>query len=161
MLFFEYSFLFVFLPTALALHAVVPRRSRNLILFLLSATFYSFSSWTFLPILLLSVVVDFVAGKGIVRSTSSTQRRSWLLLSLFANLGALAFFKYIGLITTTLRTVLGPSVPVIMAALPVGISFYTFQSMSSTIDFYRGRTRPVASFWDFATYATKMSRLSL
>jgi len=160
MLFFEYSFLFLFLPVVLVGYYVLPRRMRNAWLLVASCGFYSASSWIFLPVLLASAFVDYFAGAGIARAQQKRGKKAWLGLSLFVNLGSLAFFKYVGLITITISDLIGPGfTPIIEAALPVGISFYTFQSMSYTIDVYRGRVQPIRSVVDFATYITMFPQL--
>jgi alginate O-acetyltransferase complex protein AlgI len=162
MLFYEYPFLFVFLPLVLAGYYALPaeqRKARLGWLLVASCVFYATSSWVFLPLLLASVCVDYLAGARISASESPNTRKAWLLASLVFNLGALAFFKYAGLITHTLREVFGPGVPLITAPLPVGISFYTFQSMSYTIDVYRGRVERSRSLVSFAAYVTLFPQL--
>ena len=160
MLFFEYSFLFVFLPCVLAAYYALPAGRRNAWLFLASCGFYASSSWVFLPLLLGSVLVDYVAGARIARAESRTRRRGWLALSLTFNLGALAYFKYSGLLSGSLRSILATeAIPFVDAALPIGISFYTFQSMSYTIDLYRGRVQPVGSLRDFGAFVTMFPQL--
>ncbi len=160
MLFFEYSFLFVFLPCVLGVYSLLPAGRRNAWIFLASCAFYAASSWIFLPLLLGSVLVDYVAGGRIARAQSLRARRAWLTLSVAANLGVLAFFKYSGMLTSSFRALLGPdSIPLVDAALPVGISFYTFQSMSYTIDLYRGRVETARSLADFGAYVTLFPQL--
>ncbi len=160
MLFFEYSFLFVFLPLALGGYFALPRGARNAWLLIASCAFYSFSSWMFLPVLFCSIVVDFAAGGRIARTSDPKRRKRWLLVSVCTNLGALAAFKYLGLITAGLGDLFGPDrIPLLEAALPIGISFYTFQSMSYTIDIYRGRVQPAARFRDFAAFVSMFPQL--
>ena len=160
MLFFEYSFLFVFLPLVLAVYFPLPRSARHSWLLVSSCVFYSFSSWMFLPVLFASITVDFVAGGRIARTSEPAARKRWLLVSLVTNLGALAGFKYLGLITSGLGDLFGHErIPLLEAALPVGISFYTFQSMSYTLDLYRRRIQPACSFRDFAAYVSMFPQL--
>jgi alginate O-acetyltransferase complex protein AlgI len=161
MLFFEYSFLFLFLPCVLGIYySLSSPRMRNGWIFLASCIFYASSSWVFLPLLLGSVLVDYLAGGRIARADSRAARRRWLGVSIAVNLGVLAFFKYSGFLTSNLRALLSTDwIPLIEAALPIGISFYTFQSMSYTIDLYRGRVEPVRSFRDFGAYVTMFPQL--
>ncbi len=160
MLFFEYSFLFVFLPLVLAVYFSLPHAARNTWLLVSSCVFYSFSSWMFLPVLFCSIVVDFVAGGRIARTSDPAARKRWLILSLVTNLGALAGFKYLGLITSGLGDLFGHErIPLLEAALPIGISFYTFQSMSYSLDLYRRRIQPASSFRDFAAYVSMFPQL--
>lgn len=162
MLFYEYPFLFAFLPLTLLGYYALPAgrvRARLAWLFVASCAFYAASSWVFLPLLLLSVTVDYVAGGRIAASESTRRRRAWLLVSLVVNLGALGFFKYSGLVTRTLQAAFGEQVPVLEAALPIGISFYTFQSMSYTIDVHRGRVQRARSPLHFAAFVTLFPQL--
>ena len=159
MLFYEFVFLFGFLPAVLAVDRAVPRSARNPWLLVASLVFYGTQNLHFIPILLLSITVDFVAAQSIARSVRPLVRRMWLLVSIGANLGILVIFKYATLISTTLRSALGEFVPVFHAALPIGISFYTFQSMSYSIDVYRRRAEPARTFVDFATYVSLFPQL--
>jgi alginate O-acetyltransferase complex protein AlgI len=160
MLFFDYSFIFVFLPITLLVYFLLPGRARNGWLFLTSCVFYSASSLCFLPILLFSTIADYWLGRRIHGCESSARRRAWLAASVALNLGLLGFFKYSGLVTRTLRDALGWTfVPLIETPLPVGISFYTFQSMSYTIDLYRRQVAPARSFVDFGAFITMFPQL--
>ncbi|MEQ9498238.1 MAG: MBOAT family O-acyltransferase [Deltaproteobacteria bacterium] len=157
--FFEVTFLFGFLPVTLVIYYALPSRIRNAWLFVASGVFYAFSSWAFLPILMFSIVVDYVVGQRIHRSESATARRVWLGCSLVTNLGLLGYFKYAGFVTSNLRAAGLTNVPLLEAALPVGISFYTFQSMSYSIDLYRGVVRPARSFASFGAFVSLFPQL--
>ena len=160
MLFYEYSFIFLFLPATLTVHFLLPASARNGWLFLTSCVFYSASSLAFLPILLLSVALDYWLGRSIHQAASLRARKVWLCASLALNLGLLGFFKYAGLITRTLSDLTGSSViPVLDVPLPVGISFYTFQSMSYTIDIFRRQASPARSLVDFGAFVTLFPQL--
>ncbi len=158
MLFFDYAFLFVFLPLFVAVYFLIPRGARNAWILVGSLAFYAGSSFDYVPILLFSIVVDYVAGGRIAR-TEGTAKKLWLTVSLATNLGLLGYFKYVGLFTRTLRDVGFEGVPLLAAALPVGISFFTFQSMSYSIDLYRGRVKPARSFIDFAAFVSMFPQL--
>ncbi len=160
MLFYEPIFLFLFLPATLAVHHLLPARARNGWLFLASCAFYSASSLAFLPILLLSVTVDFALGRVIHGARTDTTRKAWLCASVALNLGLLGFFKYAGWITHALRELTGwTAIPALSVPLPVGISFYTFQSMSYTIDIYRRQATPARSWIDFGAFVTLFPQL--
>lgn len=162
MLFVNYSFLFVFLPAVLVVYYALPTRWRNAWLLVSSLAFYASSSFVFLPVLLVSIGVDFFAGRGLSKAQRPGPRRAWLALSIATNLGLLAFFKYAGFLSANLRSLLGASgtaIPLIEIALPIGISFYTFQSMSYTIDIYRGRAEHGRSLLDFATFVALFPQL--
>lgn len=160
MLFYDYAFLYAFLPATLLVYYALPIRARNGWLFLSSCLFYATSSLNFLPLLLISIGIDYFAGKRLAEAIDTAQRKAWLLVSVCVNLGMLAVFKYGGFLALNLRAFTSSeSIPLIELALPVGISFYTFQSMSYTIDLYRKRVEPVRSLIDFAAYVTMFPQL--
>ena len=137
---------------------------RLAILLLASWAFYASWSWPFLGLILFSTVVDYACGALIHRTDNATQRTLWLVVSLVTNLGLLGIFKYLGFFTQSLDAALtafhsGVSVPVVALVLPVGISFYTFQTLSYTIDIYRGRLEPARSFWHFALFVSFFPQL--
>ncbi|MEW6355233.1 MAG: MBOAT family O-acyltransferase [Planctomycetota bacterium] len=133
---------------------------------LLVASYLFYAAWRppFVVILWISTLVDWFAGKGIGASQRQAARRAWLLLSLGANFGLLGFFKYGKFLDESFVAALGffgvrfqPVLPDII--LPVGISFYTFQTLSYTIDIYRGKAQPWHSFLDYALYVTFFPQL--
>lgn len=158
MLFHELTFLFVFLPVVAGVCFVLPARLRNPFLLVASVFFYAVSSLAFLPVLFAAMAIDYVAGARIAAAPGPATRRAWLVLSVTSNLLILGFFKYAGLVSGTLAD-LGLEVPVVDVALPVGISFYTFQSMSYAIDLYRGKAHRARSLTDFALYVTMFPQL--
>jgi len=122
------------------------------------------TGWWFPIVLWASTVMDYVVGLGLGRSVSDRGRRTWLLVSLCANLGVLAFFKYANFGIDSVYTVLGwfglhTSKATLNIFLPYGISFYTFQSMSYSIDVYRRRLEPVRSFLDLAFFISFFPQL--
>ena len=160
MLFYDYTFLWVFLPCVLAVYYGLPARMRNGWLFVASCGFYAAASLSFLPLLLTSIAVDYLAGDRLARAREGAHRKVWLVLSVAVNLGILAWFKYGGFLTLSVRSLFDTEgIPLIEVALPIGISFYTFQSMSYTIDLYRGRVERVRSIIDFAAYVTMFPQL--
>ena len=119
-------------------------RSRQVFLLIASYVFYGTWDWRFMGLLFLSTATDYVVGLRMGR-VSKERRRGWLLASLFVNLGVLGFFKYFNFFTDSAVRLIESagfhaSVPTLSIVLPVGISFYTFQTMAYTIDVYRGRT---------------------
>lgn len=144
--------------------AVRGHRLRKVLLLSASAVFYGVWSPTLLGVMYFSVTVDFVLGQVIARTTGNRRRRLWLLVSCAVNLGLLGFFKYCNFFVANaaaLLQLLGftPHVNTLAIALPIGISFYTFQSMSYTIDVYRRQLPPVPSYLDFALYVTFFPQL--
>jgi alginate O-acetyltransferase complex protein AlgI len=169
MVFSSQLFLFVFLPLALLLGAATRRGPRGLAngtLAALSYVFYGWSNPPFVLLMLFSTLVDYGCGHWLARTADRRQRRAAVTLSVVTNLSLLGFFKYFNLGVESyngLAELLGLGHlawrDVLRVTLPLGISFYTFQSMSYTIDIYRGDARPARSFVDFACYVSLFSQL--
>ncbi|MBI2890668.1 MAG: MBOAT family protein [Nitrospirae bacterium] len=166
MLFNSFVFIFVFLPPVLAIWwwPGLGRRTRLAVLTGASYVFYGYWDWRFTFLMLLSTLVDFGAGLAMERSRSQGMRRFFLVCSLAANLGLLGFFKYWGLLATSLNAVaaglgFGASFPTIEVVLPVGISFYTFQTMSYSIDVYRRQVGATRDFLAFSAFVSMYPQL--
>jgi alginate O-acetyltransferase complex protein AlgI len=166
MVFSSYLFLFYFLPAALFLYYASPPRGRHLILTIVSYVFYGWANPLFTPLLLLSTAIDYVAGGVIARSRGSRRARVALVVSLSSNLALLGFFKYFNFGMENLTALADwlnlPALGLDRAlriTLPLGISFYTFQSMSYTIDVYRGEAEPARNFIDFACFVSMFPQL--
>lgn len=180
MLFSSLFFLFGFLPVFLAVYLMLflPsmrkggdhdgwRSASHVWILSCSVFFYAWGEFELVGIMLFSTIVDYICGLGIDRAQRVGRRgRRWLLFSLFTNLGLLACFKYANFGIDNLRNllaavgaegVLATDIPEI--ALPLGISFYTFQSMSYTIDIYRQQVKATKSLLDFACYVTMFPQL--
>ncbi|MCI8598793.1 MAG: MBOAT family protein [Lachnospiraceae bacterium] len=142
MVFSSFTFLFFFLPIILAVCYVAPFRLRNGIIFLGSLFFYAWGEPVYVLIMLFSTVVDFAHGWLVERYRGTVKSRVALISSILVNLGLLGFFKYSGLVP-----------------LPIGISFYTFQTMSYTIDVYRGKVPVQKNIIDFGAYVTMFPQL--
>jgi alginate O-acetyltransferase complex protein AlgI len=168
MVFSSHLFVYYFLPAALFVYYALPQRARHLWLTLASYAFYGWTNPAFMGLMLVSTLIDYVCGWKIGESPADAprRRRAWLLVSIASNLSLLGFFKYFNFAVDSYAAILGalglgqlqPEIA-LRVALPLGISFYTFQSMSYTIDIYRGRTRPLASFVDFACYVSLFPQL--
>lgn len=168
MVFSSHIFLFYFLPLSLLFYYSTPRRAKNVILTGISYIFYGWSNPLFTLLMLFSTVVDYCCGLiiGSAPSTASRRRKVALFISIGANLSLLGFFKYTGFAFESynqLFTFLGVenfnAVPVLKFLLPLGISFYTFQSMSYTIDVYRKDAQHVRNFLDFACFVSMFPQL--
>ncbi|MGQ0734630.1 MAG: MBOAT family O-acyltransferase [Acidobacteriota bacterium] len=164
MVFSSYLFLFYFLPLALALYYAVPRRAQHLILTALSYLFYGWANPLFVPLLLASTVVDYVCG--LIIAARPPRARAALAVSIVTNLGLLGFFKYFNFGVENLNAFAQATGldalrldVAFKVTLPLGISFYTFQSMSYTWDVYRGRAAAVRNFIDFACYVSMFPQL--
>ena len=161
MVFASLTFLYLFLPLGLALCLAAPSiRARNVALVALSLLFYAWGEPIWVTLLLASAIVDYVNGLLIERHRGSTWKpRAILVTSLVFNLGLLAVFKYAGLITSSVNAVLGTELPVPSVSLPVGISFYTFQTISYVVDVYRGQVRAQRSFLSFLLFVSLFPQL--
>ncbi|MCB1227667.1 MAG: MBOAT family protein [Verrucomicrobiales bacterium] len=168
MVFSSHIFLFYFLPLALAGYFLLPRSFRHPWLTVMSYIFYGWWNPPFVLLMLASTAIDYGCGKIITRpGASPASRKTGMILSIVSNLSILAFFKYtaMGLQSVDwLSTAFGGhpvEVPDFFRhiVLPLGISFYTFQSMSYSIDLYRGHARPAPSFMDFACYVSLFPQL--
>jgi len=158
--FFDYSFLFIFLPATLLIYCVVPRSLRNPWLFLASCLFYAVSSFKYLPLLVGAGIANYFLGYFQSRSQTISRRRFYLTLGIVLNLSLLGFFKYSGMFSETLRLIPAlSSFPLIKQALPLGISFYTFKNISYIVDIYRGDIEASHSFWDYLAYLTMFPQL--
>jgi len=168
MLFTEPIF-FLFFPVVLAGAWALGRfassgRPRKLWLLAASYLFYAAWDWRFLSLIAASTLVDYGVGRALERTQASARRRAWLVVSLVLNLGLLGVFKYYGFFVESARGLLDAlgialdaRVPEIV--LPVGISFYTFQTLSYTIDVYRRRIEPLHSLPDFALFVSFFPQL--
>jgi alginate O-acetyltransferase complex protein AlgI len=183
MVFSSYLFLFYFLPAALLLYYVMPRRGRHLALTALSYAFYGWANPLFIILLLVSTLVDYACGLAIAqggRLSSLTPpaeplqaggprnraQRTAVAISIVTNLSLLGFFKYFNFAAENFDALVAwlgmPRLEistVVRVTLPLGISFYTFQSMSYTLDVYRGQARALANIIDFACYVSMFPQL--
>lgn len=153
----------VFLPVVVLLYWILPYRSRLILIFGASLTFYGFWRVEFLPLLLLSVSVDYLVARRMPSSTDYGRKRL-LLVSLFVNLGLLFYFKYLIFFADNaigFANLLGIEIdPIALKIiLPLGISFYTFQTISYTVDVYRGLIKPEKDFILYGCYVTFFPQL--
>ena len=160
MVFSSILFLFRFFPIAMLVYYIAPRRYKNLVLLVESLVFYSWGEVRYFPIMIASILVDFIASNGIERHRQSKGAcRAFLTLSVVFNLGMLGFFKYTNFILGNLSALIGLSLPALSLTLPLGISFYTFQTMSYTIDVYRGKVPAERNIIDFGAFVVLFPQL--
>ncbi len=165
MLLNSYSFLLIFLPVVVVLYWVIPRGYPRL-LFLVAASlvFYGLWDWRYIPLLLATTLVDWVAGHELARTEeegegASRRRKLILAAAVAVNLAFLGYFKYRGFFVDQLDGILhlfgaGEPLPAIKMLLPIGISFYTFAGISYAVDVYRGTTRPARSMIHYLAWVT-------
>ena len=151
MVFSSLEFLFLFLPLTCAVYLLAPRRWRTPVLLAVSLIFYAWSEPRFLPLMLLTVSVDYAFGLALSRSRR--RKKLWLIGAVTFNLALLAYFKYSDLLLSLL------GLPPTDLGLPIGISFYTFQALSYVVDVYRGDAEAQTSPITFATYVTLFPQL--
>jgi D-alanyl-lipoteichoic acid acyltransferase DltB (MBOAT superfamily) len=158
MLFNSYIF-WAFFACVFVLYRLLPHRGQNYLLLAASYIFYGYWDWRFLFVMLFSTTVDYFAAIWIGRSRSRQRRKTILVASICVQLGLLGLFKYYGFFAHELgglmaRLGLPVTLPALSVLLPVGISFYTFQTMSYTIDVYREQFKPTKNFIDFALFVS-------
>jgi alginate O-acetyltransferase complex protein AlgI len=153
-----------FMLIVYALYVVLPHRWQNLMLLVASYTFYGAWDYRFLSLIALSTVIDYGVGLGLEREKRKAIRFRYLMLSVCVNLGLLAVFKYFNFFAGSFAQLAGSlgvnmSWSTLNIVLPVGISFYTFQTMSYTIDVYLGKLKPTRRFLDFALFVAFFPQL--
>lgn len=160
MIFSSLYFLFRFMPIVLVIYYILPFRLKNAWLLLTGLIFYAWGEPKYIVIMLASIFVDYVCG--IVIESNRGRRgvmRTMLFVSIIFNLGMLAVFKYAGFFTQTVNSIFGANIPALGLALPLGISFYTFQTMSYTIDVYRGDVSAERNIVNFGAFVSLFPQL--
>jgi len=142
MVFSSLVFLFVFLPITLSLYYISPRKMKNLLLLILSLIFYAWGEPIYIFLMIFSAVTDYFHGLLIAKYKGKYLSKIFLLSSIIINIGVLSFFKYADFFIENINFLLGTDIELLNLPLPIGISFYTFQTMSYTIDVYRGKMQP-------------------
>ena len=140
MLFSGIPFLFYFLPIVLLLYFLVPGKLKNTVLLLSSLVFYGWGEPKYVFLMIATILLFYLCGLAIGKANTRRWKKMWLILSVVVSLGLLAIFKYADFFVNSFNAATGLSVPLLRLALPIGISFYTFQCLSYTIDVYRGNT---------------------
>lgn len=160
MVFSSLLFLFLFLPAVLLVYYVSPKRLKNLVLLLASLVFYAWGEPVYIVLMLFATIGDYVFGLLLSSPKHSPLRRKLIVAASIAiNLGVLGFFKYADFLISNLNSLLGTSMPLLDLPLPIGISFYTFQSISYIIDVYRRDAEAQRNWLDFAAYISLFPQL--
>jgi len=163
MLFNSFIFL-IFLAVVIPLYYILPRKFRNPLLLIGSYFFYGYWDYRFLSLIIISTLIDFYIGKALSTTLNQQKRKNLLFISVFANLALLGFFKYFGFFTESfaeMANMFGVTLDALHLniILPVGISFYTFQTMSYTIDVYRNNMKPTNNLLNFAVFVSFFPQL--
>lgn len=159
MVFSSTLFLFRFLPIIMILYFLAPGRMKNILLLLGSLIFYAWGEPVYVLLMLFSTISDYFHGRVIGRARSKGIKKVFLISSIVVNLGVLCFFKYADFLVGTINQLAGTNIPLLNLPLPIGISFYTFQTMSYSIDVYRGQVKVQKNLLDFAVFVTMFPQL--
>ncbi len=160
MVFSSILFLFRFMPVAFLIYYLSPKKLKNFSLMVLSMFFYAWGEPKYLPIMIYSILLDYSCGMGMRRfKDSKALRRMFLCFSVVGNLGVLFFFKYTNFFIDNLNGLFGLSIPAMSLTLPLGISFYTFQTMSYSIDVYRGKVEAEPNIINFGAFVVLFPQL--
>lgn len=159
MVFSSLIFLYAFLPCTLLLYFLTPKSGKNLVLLAASLVFYAWGEPRYLILIVVSILLGYGFGLAIEHFRGRRSARIFLVLSVVTSIGILACFKYADFFLETINGLLGAKLPLWKLALPIGISFYTFQILSYTIDLYRGTAAVQRNVLDFATYVVLFPQL--
>lgn len=162
MVFSSFVFLLFFLPIVLLLYYISPKALRNFVLLIASLIFYAWGEPVYVLIMLFSTVFDYTNGRLIEsfkKRGKNKAAKAVLVIDMCGNLGILGFFKYADFFIENVNSLTGAGISLLEIALPIGISFYTFQTMSYTIDVYRGQVAAQKNILTFATYVTLFPQL--
>ena len=159
MLFSSIPFLYYFLPSVLMLYFIAPKKLKNTVLMLSSLVFYGWGEPKYVILMIASIVIGYFSGILIEAFSQKNASKLFLGISVAVNLGFLAYFKYADFFIENFNAVTGLSVSLLRIALPIGISFYTFQILSYTIDVYRRNVRAQRNIINLAAYVTMFPQL--
>lgn len=159
MVFSSELFLFYFLPFILLIYNICPKKYKNFVLFVFSLVFYSWGEPIYVLLMLFSTFNDFFLGNQIYKNLDNNKSKKFLIISIIVNLFILGFFKYSDFIISILNNIFSLSLKYLDLPLPIGISFYTFQTMSYSIDIYRRQAKPQKRIIDFGLYVCLFPQL--
>ncbi len=157
MIFSSIPFLYYFLPAVMLAYFLTPMAWKNAVLLLFSLIFYGWGEPKLLLLMIFTILAFYFCGR--MMDQSEKHRKAWLVLSVVIGVGLLGLFKYADFFIGSVNAVTGLSIPLLKLALPVGISFYTFQCLSYTIDVYRGTVPPQRSLINFGAYVSLFPQL--
>ena len=159
MLFSSIPFLYYFLPSVLILYFLVPKKLKNTVLLISSLVFYGWGEPKYVIMMVASIIIGFVSGLLIEATNEKSKKKLILTINIIINLGFLGFFKYSNFFIENFNNVTGLSLKLLNVALPIGISFYTFQILSYAVDVYRGTVKAQKNLINLATYITMFPQL--
>lgn len=160
MVFSSLVFLFAYLPITLLAYYLVPRQGRNIFLFIVSLIFYGWGEPKLVLLMVFNIFFNYIGGWLVDKYRADAKKKKlFLILTCVLDIGILAVFKYTGMITETLNMLPFLNIPELQISLPIGISFYTFQTMSYVIDVYRDDAPVSKNFINFGTYVALFPQL--
>ncbi len=159
MVFSSMTFFMLFLPAVLLCYFAVPKKFKNAILFVFSLIFYAWGEPIYVGLMLFSTILDYTCGMVVDKYRGTKKATAGLMVSIFVNLGLLFFFKYTDFVISTINNVFGSNLALLNLPLPIGISFYTFQTMSYTIDVYRNDAKVQKNIISFGAYVALFPQL--
>lgn len=160
MVFSSLVFLFAYLPITLLIYYLVPRQGRNIFLFIINLVFYGWGEPTLVLLMVFNIFFNYMGGWLVDKYRQDAKKKKlFLILTCILDIGILAVFKYTGMITDTLNLLPFLNIPSLEISLPIGISFYTFQTMSYVIDVYRDDAPVSKNFINFGTYVALFPQL--
>ena len=159
MLFSSLPFLFYFLPAVLMVYFLVPRWAKNGVLLVSSLIFYGWGEPKYVLLMMATIALFYGCGLAIAGAKQKVWKKTWLTVSVVISLGLLGLFKYADFFVNSLNAATGLSMPLLKLALPIGISFYTFQCLSYTIDVYRGKAQMQKNPISFGAYVALFPQL--
>lgn len=153
-------FMFAYLPLTLLIYYIVPRKGRNIFLFFINLLFYGWGEPKLIVLMLINIAVNYIGGYLVDKFKDAPKKRKLvLILTCVIDIGTLAVFKYTGMIVETVNMLPFLNLPTPQISLPIGISFYTFQTMSYVIDVYRGDAPVSKNPINFGTYVALFPQL--
>ena len=160
MLFSTLTFLFVFLPIVFISYYLIDPKFKNYLLLIASLIFYAWGEPIYILLMIFSSIVDFINGKNIEKYKDDNKKKKfYLIISIIINISLLGFFKYADFFIKVINNILNLDIPLLNLGLPIGISFFTFQTMSYSIDVYRGDVKAEKDFLTFMTYVCMFPQL--
>lgn len=159
MVFSSLTFLLAFLPLVPAVYFTAPKQLKNAVLFIFSLLFYAWGEPVYVGLMIFSTALDYACGRAAEKYRGTRAAKAALIVSMCVNLGLLGLFKYSDFLIGTINGVFGTALPLPGLPLPVGISFYTFQTMSYTIDVYRGEIKAQRNIISFGAYVALFPQL--
>ena len=159
MIFSSIPFFYCFLPAVVLVYFLVPRKLKNAVLLLFSLAFYAWGEPKYVLLMIATIALFYFCGLAIGKAQEAKWKKVWLWVSVAGGIGLLAVFKYADFFVESFNGATGLSIPLLRLALPVGISFYTFQSLSYTIDVYRGDVAVQRDPIAFGAYVTLFPQL--